>query len=293
MADKQATAEEQANLDFTAGFGDEVPAVKADAVVEKPEDKIELEKKVETPAPKVEAKTDAPPPAPEYAQITKEELATLKSAAEKATELGKKYDKLLGTTGSLQQIIKELQAATPKGEAVELPKLTLAKVRADFPELADLLEGDLAETLKGLRGKGDKAEVDPKAMSEGISQAVTELQVEALADAHPDWRKIVGAPDKDGDPIDETAPYRVWLAKQPADYVAKVNSTKNAAVISRSIDLFLKHQAAQAGQPIKPKPEVVVRKDRIQDSLQPRGDGGPAGAAKPTVDSFEQGYADG
>lgn len=294
MADKTPSAEEQENLDLLAGFNDgEVPAVQADAQIEKPAEKAEPEKTDKAPAPKAEAKTETPPPAPEYAQITKEELASLKSAADKATALEKKYDTLLGTTGSLKQIIKELQANTPKGEAVELPKLTLAKVRADFPELADLLEGDLAETLKGLRGKGEKAEIDPKAMSEGISEAVTKLQVEALEDAHPEWRKIVGAPEKDGDPVDETIPYRVWLAKQPADYVAKINSTQNAAVISRSIELFQKHQAAQAGQPPKPKPQVVVRKNRIEDSLQPRGDGGPAGAAKPTVNDFEEGFRTG
>jgi hypothetical protein len=293
MVDKQASAEEQENLDLLAGFNDEAPAQKADVVVEKPEEKVEPEKKDATPAATAGAKTETPP-VPEYAQITKDELASLKSAAEKATALEKKYDTLLGTTGSLKQIIKELQANTPKGEAVELPKLTLAKVRADFPDLADLLEGDLAEQLKGLRGKGDKAEIDPKAMSAGISEAVTKLQVEALEDAHADWRKIVGAPEKDGDAIDETIPYRVWLATQPADYVAKINSTQNAAVISRSIELFLKHQAAQAGQPKpKPTPKVEVRKSRIEDSLQPRGDGGPAGAAKPTENAFEKGFEEG
>ena len=52
----------------------------------------------------------------------------------------------------------------------------------------------------------------------------------------PNWRDIVGLPDKDGKT--PPTPYRAWLAQQPPEYQARINGSSNANEIGDSIDKF-------------------------------------------------------
>lgn len=304
MADKETVTDggEQEDRDFSAGFDDTPPA--APAADKQPEGKTgEDDTGVEPKAPASEPAPQAPTP-PEYVQITKEQFETLQGAAAETATLKQRLDKAFGQMGGIQRIIQELQQATPKGDAIELPADVVSELETEFPELAGGVKAALTKAMKGLRGTGPgkAADVDMDAIkaviTDSLKTSAVERELEALEDAHPDWRKIVGADRKDEDPIDETLPYRVWLKSQPDDYQAKINNSRNALVISRSIDLFQKHQAAQAKPasqptPKQPDPKAEARKNRVEASLQPRGDGGQPGPAKTPVDDFEAGFNDG
>jgi hypothetical protein len=246
-------------------------------------------------APEVPAKVETPPatPAPEYVQITKEQFASFESAAAKVTEFGPKLDRALGTFGNVQQIVKDLQAATPKGMEIELPPDVVSEMEAEFPEIADHLRKSLAKALKGLRGTGGEkgAGLDQDAINKLVSEGRSAYEVEALEDAHPKWREIVGAVDAAGNP-DANHPFRKWLAEQPAEYQQKINSTHNAAIISRAIDKF---QAAIKTPPAKePKPpEGNSRREVLRAAVQPKGDGGQSPPANSAEDPFLEGFKSG
>lgn len=268
--------------DFTDGFA-EGSSLRSES---KPQPEAKTEPEIEA-HPKAEPEAE---PKPEYVQLTKEQFESLQAAATKTTAIEAQLSKAFGSVGDLQQIVRKLQSTTPAGQPIDLPKGALAKTRKDFPELAELIESDLTEALKGLRGTATTTapvEVDHRALQDLVTATTVKYEIEALEDAHPTWRDIVGAVDSEGR-HDPSNPFRQWLAKQDQTYQAKINSTNSSAVISRAIDKFLASKAAPAVQP-KPAPKVAARVNRIRSAVQPKGDGGLPSSPKPT-DDFAQGF---
>ena len=96
----------------------------------------------------------------------------------------------------MQKVLNELQAATPRGGKIEIPKDAFAGMERDFPELAEHTRAALEATLRGITGTGPaNAQADPEQMKQLVSQARMDAEIEALEDDHPDWRKIVGQVD--------------------------------------------------------------------------------------------------
>jgi hypothetical protein len=215
----------------------------------------------------------------------------------------------MGSFGNtLQEIRQSIQATTPKGTPVELPADLVAELEEEFPELAGHIRTAIERAFKGMTGtaapekKADaktETPADSKATDQAtndqlVRDAVVALQIEALEDAHPTWREIVGAVDSAGK-YDPENPFRKWLATQPTDYQTKINSTNSAMVIGRAIDTFLAHQAEQAKKttPATPVPHAQARKDRIAAAVQPRGAGGNPTPSKSADDEFNEGYREG
>lgn len=300
MAEKDVVIDDdkQALLDLNAGFESETPAPVTPATAATPEPAKEPAPKPITAKDKEPAKpapTPAAPAAPEYVQLTKDEHATLTAAAAKTAGFEAQLAKAFGTIGNMQQIVTKLQSQTPSGEKVEVPKVAFAKLRESFPEVADLLEADMAETMKGLRGTGPEdakpeAVMDPAALMKAAKAIDTQRQIEALEEDHPTWREIVGVVDKDGK-YDPNIEFRKWLATQPADYQAKINGAHSATVISKAIDKFQASKtAATPSAPAAPTPKQVAQKGRIEGAVQPKGDGGQPPPAKTANDDFQEGF---
>jgi hypothetical protein len=289
MADiTAAEAEKQAALEFGAGFTEESPPPEAPAAA------IVEPKPETTPAPKVEPKIAAKAPAvvetkaPKYVQITEEQFASLQAAASKTVAIEAQMSKAFGTIGDVQQTVKKLQAATPAGASIEIPKDAFAEMEKDFPELAAQMRMGLEKSLKGVRGTAAGQAADPDAVGKLVTAETVKLQIEALEDAHPTWREIVGAVDSAGK-HDQANPFRQWLAKQPAAYQAKINATNSATIIARAIDKF--QADTKPAAKTTPAPKAAARNDRIRGAIQPRGDGGqPAPAIK---DDFAEGFREG
>lgn len=292
--------EAQAEKDFTAGF--ENPTAQTPPAPDPKEEKAEPEKEAAAPegddAPKdpPDPVDPPPPPEPEYVKITKEQYAKLEGAATEVETLKSKLDKAFGSIGGVQQLVKELQAKTPEGAAVEIPAEAFQEMEEEFPDIAKHMRGVLEKTLKNVRGTGEtKTVVDTEAMSKLVADGIKQREMETLEDDHPDWRVIVGAVDS-ADKADPNNPFRKWLKTQPVSYQEKINSTHSAAVLSRAIDKFVEASKVPPPPPPPPKdpaPKKEARRSRIEDAVQPKGDNNPPPPTKTDDDAFNEGFRSG
>lgn len=311
MSDKhQISEEQQVEQAFLKGFEDENEATGRTAQPVPAEAEGPKETAVETKAeaPKPEEAPDKaggkkPVLKPEYVRLTKPEYEALKTSAGKVPELEKRIETAFGKFGPTQQAlneikatIEELRAATPKGQALELPADVVSELEAEFPDVAGGVKAALVKLMKGLAGtgnndadreKGEKARFDKWAVARAASD---------LEEIHPKWREIVGAVE-DPTKADPNNQFRVWLAKQPETYQAQINNSNSATVISRAIDKFLTSQKSAAQPPLRnklPLKKVTLRRDRIQGSVQPKGLGAPPPAQRESVeDAFSSGFKSG
>jgi len=294
--DKQAVAAFAEGFDSTEGgapaAASPAPAVAETPVVQPAEKTGEEGAPQDAQAAPVETTT---PVKPEYVQITKEEHAILTGAAAKVATIEKGYNSLQGTVGNIKQIVSKMEAATPQGEAVQISDEMFAEMAEEFPTLAGQIRTVLEKALKGKTGTGAAATVDPEAMKQAVRGEATQQAIEVLEEDHPTWRGIVSKLDIEGK-IDTSTPYRVWLAKQPAEYQTRINETHNPIVVSRSIDKFLADQAkvpAAPPPPPKKKDDTTPRRDRIKDAIPLRGDGGAPPPSNQAPDDFREGFEKG
>jgi len=265
--------EKQADLDLESGFNaaeDEAPAIKPAVVAPAA---VELTPAVE---------------APKFVQMTQEQFDAFQAAAGKTATMETQMSKVFGTLGDVQQHVRRLQSEPLKSIAVELPADVVSEMEADFPELAGHFRKGLEKALKGITGTATTSAaapiVDPEATRKIAREIAVRHEEEALEDAHPTWRAIVGVPGSEN-----TNEFRQWLGKQDVAYQNKINQTNSSLVIGRAIDKFL----AKKVEPNRPAPKVAAQTDRIRAAIQPRGDGGQPAPANNADDDFRAGFATG
>jgi hypothetical protein len=286
-ADAVANAAEDAA--FASGFpekGADKPGHKAtDKLAERPGEKPGDDKQPEAePAPK-------PAPVvvekPEYQRVLKKDWDALVA---RTTSHEAQFSKAFGTIGNMQKLVNGLQAGTPTGRKVEIPKEAFAAMAREFPELAELNRTALQSALEGMTGTGGgAAELDETRLEHFFADRTVKRELKNLADEFPDWQQIVGAVAV-GQAPDLAHPYRKWLATKDASYQARVNASESADVIARSIRLFQREiNAAKPAPGQRPRDEARVA--RIAGAMQPRGDNAGVGIAAPTDDEqFEAGF---
>jgi hypothetical protein len=157
----------------------------------------------------------------------------------------------------------------------------------DFPELAHQTRAALEAALSGISGTGAN-DVDAGKIETMLASYTSKREVEALEDAYPDWRQIVGAVDVTKEQPDPNNPFRRWLASKDAAYQNRINGSESAAVIGRAIRLFQN----ETRTPAKPAatPRGNARAERIRNAVQPRGDGAGAAAGRSEDDEFVAGF---
>lgn len=306
----QKTPEEIEQQAFLTGFEEENAVTgRSQPEPQKPESQttpIKEEPPKQTPEAK---KPEAKPkkrgePKDEFVRLTKADYESLKTNAGRVPELEKKIETAFGKFGPLTQMINELKASTPKGQAVELPADIVSELEAEFPDtgLAGGVKAALVKALKGQIGTGKTDAVPEEVFKSRLEDWAVNRAAEDLEEAHPKWREIVGAVAKGQDP-DSAHPFRAWLAKEPKDYQDKINNTMNPTVIANAITKFqasqreaAKKSAVIAKPAVKPKPskKVLLRKNRIQQSVQPKGLGTPPPAQRQSEeDAFASGFRSG
>ena len=156
----------------------------------------------------------------------------------------------------------------------------------DFPELAAQTRSALEAALSGITGTG-ASDVDPAKLESVMASYTAKREIEALEDAYPEWRTIVGAVGAGEQPDPDNA-FRKWLAGKDTIYQQRVNATESAAVISRAIRLFQKETAPAAK--VNGTPRDTARAERIKAAVQPKGDGAAAPASRSDDDAFLEGF---
>lgn len=267
----------QEDADFGSGFT---------GVEGKPDRPAAKEKPEPAETPRAEAK-----PEPKYVQVTESDWAEVRAAAAKTASYDSQLAKAFGTIGNLQKILNEQKAAGQPAAATarkfEVPKEAFAAMERDFPELAQQTRAALEAALSGLPGTGAN-DVDATKIEGMLATYTSKREVEALEDAFPSWREIVGAVDVTREQPNPDNPFRKWLASKDAAYQARINGSESAAVIGRAIRSFQNETKAQPKPTVKPRDEA--RADRIRGAVQPRGDNAGTASGKTADEEFEAGF---
>ncbi len=236
------------------------------------------------------AQADAEPP-PEVVQITAKEWAEVRAAAAKTASYDQQLSKAFGTIGNLQKLVngfqQKAQSEPPPVRKVEISKAAFAEMEKDFPELAQQTRAALEAALSGLPSTNG-AEVDGAKIEAMWASYTARREIEALEDAYPDWRTIVGAVDVTKDQPDPENPFRKWLGTKDAAYQDRINGSESAAVIGRAIRLFQRETAVPAAKPVA---RDTTRADRIRAAVQPRGDNAGAAPQNTAEEAFAAGFS--
>jgi hypothetical protein len=253
-----------------------------------------VEGKPDTPASKPEKVEAAPTDEkPEYVQVTAKEWNDIKAAAAKTASYDQQFSRLFGTTGNIQKLLNDakIQAQAPSAPTpptarrVEISKAAFSEMERDFPELAQQTRAALEAALSGLPPPDG---VDATKIEGMLASYTNKREIEALEDAHPDWRTIVGAVDATKQHPDPDNPFRKWLGTKDAAYQDRINNSESAAVIGRAIRLF--QNETKVAPKVNGTARNTARADLIRAAVQPKGDNGGTPGAKTEDDEFESGY---
>lgn len=289
----EAAALEQANAesdaDFEAGFketGDELTQPEK-------ENKPAAEAK-----PVVEVPAVVPPVEKKLATLSEEQVARLLSSAQSVEELKAametRFGSAFGKMGGLERTIKELQAGTAAGEAVELTDADLAELTKEFPDVAVHVSTGLKRILSRIKGTKGTPAFDPETVkpiaTEVILQRQRESEIEELTENHPNWNEVIG-------PVGTKTPYREWLGQQPGAYQALVANSWRASTVGRSIERFeaykeqeaKKAEAAEKAKGKRNPSSTATRAEILAEAVNQRGTPGFE-SGKSADDEFNEGF---
>jgi hypothetical protein len=227
-----------------------------------------------------EAQAPVEQPAPKFRQITEDEYAELTALRTKVPDLEQAMkrdrDAIYGTIGGLQRSINSRQA-------IDLPKEKLDALRADLPEVAELVEA--------LAKAGTAPAIDPEAVfkstEERLKPALQQAEERAeqrawirlasqrMEEVHPGWKN-----DANG------AEFQAYVKTQGPEFIAKLAQASDAwdyPVISNAL-------AAWKDTKKKAAASANTRRDRMAANVTPRGSSAPANPAKTREDAFMEGW---
>ena len=243
---------EQATQAFAAGFDDE-----------------------QTPTPvSVETKPEVTPEpeAPKLAQITEAQFSDLLAKASMVDESRRQIDTLSGHLGGMKQVMEGLRK-----ERKQLTPGQLTRVTANFPELAEDLQADLAD-LTGA------PQVDPEEFGRRVSTEVeskmavksVEFEAKLLRFYHRDWKEVASSKD-----------FQDWKSTLPEGERNTLNNSNDGEFIADKLTEF-KSLRAKASDTAKSK-SSDSRQRRLEAAVSPKGTGAAAASPRATSD-FQAGW---
>lgn len=218
---------------------------------------------------------DQPPAAePEKEEPPAYTPEMVKELMDTVQTLKQREAKVFGTIGALKQQIDALksQPQTPQ-KAFSLQADGLKRLKAEFPELAELIAADLTESMQT-----GQAQVDPSQMTQLVEQAVSErlenksreFEAKLLTAMHPDWRAVVKTPE-----------FATWKQSIPEEDRDQFDNSWDAEYLSGKFSEF-KDWKSKAVQ------QTQSRQNRLENAITPRG-----GAKLPPPPSDDEAFAAG
>lgn len=196
-----------------------------------PAEEVQEAAPVETPEEQVTPEPE-PTPEPTIAGLPESQVRQLlANAAEVAAlkqELTGEIRKLHGKIGTLQN-----PASSPLSHA------SFAKLRAEYPEVADLIEQDIRSLPAGGVSSDQIGEIINERMTESLTKARDEIErssQERIAQAMTIAR--VEAKHDDWDTVRSTPEYKLWLTSKDEAYRQEFLSTWDARKIVTGLDDF-------------------------------------------------------
>jgi hypothetical protein len=255
--------------DFASGFDEE-----AEAQTKGP---------VEKSAPGQPEKADAPP---EYMQITKKDWQELQANMAKFASYDRQFSSAHGNIGNLRielnRLAQSIAQQQSRGNLVEIPADAFDDLK-DFPEFQQASRKAIEKALSGVKvGGGGGQAINPAEVAAITEAIVTARDMSVLEETYENWRDIVGAVGRDQQP-DPNNQFRRWLKTKGATYEKRINDTLSPAIIQSAIGRFQSEMKQRQQQ-------VRTRSRRLDESVQPRGDGMAPSAGKSLDDQFESGF---
>jgi hypothetical protein len=290
MSEEHAVAEQVD--DFATGYkGAEVlVSTSTPSEDDGPEDLVGEGKPAAEAAPAV---LETPAEEPKFRQITEEDYAALMNLGKTVNDLReeqtRKFDQAFGKIGGTEQLLRNIQSATPRGKIPQLTKEDMGALAENYEYMSDDLLAVLNKTLSKLEGTGTAgAVVDPQQVAsmvqEGVSKALPELAAEiernterklefkAVKKAHPDAEEIFAAPE-----------FKQWFVD------TKQQDSWDADKVIPVLKAYKEFKSPPAPTP-KPTPGAPVnRTAALKDAVNPVGAGGVP-KAKTEDDDFVAGY---
>ena len=197
-----------------------------------------------------------------------------------------RLSRMEGSIGGLQSYVKQLgkPQAQPASDPAAAPVAglsgeKLAKVREDFPELADAFE-EMAQQFAKQSAAPAGGMPDLDALAGNVRESVRrELQYELIEDKHEGWQASL-----------QTADAQSWMQTLPANELQEFRNSESAAVVVRYLDKFAEYKSRQQqAASVQQRRESVAR-----SAVTPQG-GAKAGGARrhePSEDdAFDAGFA--
>jgi hypothetical protein len=229
----------------------------------------------QTPAEPAQPESPAPADEPKLAGLTEVQIKALLAQSTQVADMSKQLRNAFGMIGELKQRLTQSNAAPVAAE--QKVKIELKRLTAEYPDIAPLLAEDLAELPSGSSQAQIDAAIETRVQShlkEASDQRVKD-EIDALADAHPDWEAV-----RDSDDLD------LWLSTQAEDYRAKFRNTNSAAFVSRGLDKFKSWK--EQGDATRQR-----NADRLNRAITPKGGGGPGPQPLTDQAAFSKGFESG
>lgn len=223
----------------------------------------------EQPAPTT---TEAPPEADKPATETPEPPPAepvIAEAAPKApspkaddVDLRGELRKLHGRIGDLNDKLQNaMKAKETEGKPAVLSPVALTRLKAEYPELSDLLEGDISEAIASLAAKKADPQEIADLVARGVAKELHADRHERLLERHENWVKDLWVDQPGGTP---TQAYQDWLKTMTEADVQAFNTSESPVFISRKLDQFYDWKNKQA----KTQTE---KQNRLKAALTPQG----------------------
>lgn len=230
---------------------------------------------------------EVPPPEPKFRQITEDEYTALmdvgKTVESLREENARKFDQAFGKIGGTEQLVRNIQAATPKGKIPTVTKDDLGDLAKNYEYLGDDMVDAFNRVLGKLEGTGPaQAGVDQNQIAqlvqEGVAKALPKLAEEIektreqklVTKAHPDAQETFADPA-----------FIDWFKKS-----GKQDSWESEKIIPILTE-YKQMKAPPAVPPVTPAPST--RQAALKAAVNPIG--APAvPKAKTEDDEFLAGY---
>lgn len=175
--------------------------------------------------------------------------------------------KLHGRIGALNdQLQQTLKAKETEGKPAVLSSVQLTRLKAEYPEMADILEGDITEVVRGLANKAtDPKEIDAL-VSKRVGDELLAMRLESITDRHEHWQTDCwdAMPSDDNPSGTRSTAYQAWINTLPAGEAEALESSMNPSFVNRKLDQFYdwKNKLATA---------ETEKQQRLKAALTPSG----------------------
>lgn len=254
-------SEQDFNAEFSAGF-------------DSPEAGQEAPTEVVVDTPEVAEAAEEAVAAPEVVSLTKDEWdatqARLQEFEKFREQTTRQVDGLAGKYGEVNRTLQSM----PKGSALKPD--SFAKLKAEFPEIGEMLESSLSTITAPAAPAVDMDEIGRRVQEmqeQREARLRLELRQESLSDAHEDWREVVTSTD-----------FEAWTAKQPKDYADKVIKSNSPKVVADAITAF------KASKVVPARVSNTNSKARLEAAITPQGSPSRGAPSKTEVDYLKEGF---